>query len=190
MIEVLRTIEGNPDPEVLIVWYGGLVGGLQGSLVDNLFYEKAEPIPNASLTYLGVFQDKSSYWRCEKTRCVVFYAEVILGRFYVGELFEVDERSIFENDYQAAYKFCPVSIHSSSKNYDGFVLSKCAGDTQFTLYEFYYTEVSLNLFPVVLPTFFRGLADIKMTSGITPVLYAQGMGYYYELVKSLGDQDF
>jgi hypothetical protein len=73
IIEVEETFEGSPEKKIKIVWYGELLLGEVGSLVDFLVWEEADPIFNATTKFLGVFKNQTSYWRCDSTKCVVFY---------------------------------------------------------------------------------------------------------------------
>lgn len=105
---------------------------------------------------------------------MLFYAELFFGKFYVGELFQLDARNIYDNQQGNDLKFCPISIHSSKSTYNGFVLSRCEEESEYSLYWFFYTETTFNLFTVELPEELRIQEKVAMAYEVTPVLYSAG----------------
>jgi hypothetical protein len=59
-------------------------------------------------------------------------------------------------------------------SYNGFVLSRCEDESEFSLYWFYYSETIFNLFTVDLPPELKILDEVSMAYEITPVIYSKG----------------
>ena len=109
------------------------------------------------------------------SRCVLFYAELFFGKFYVGELFQLDARNIYDNQKEGNdLKFCPISVHSSRSSYNGFVLSRCEDESEYSLYWFLYAENNFNLFTVDIPAELKTSETLEMAYEVTPVLYSKG----------------
>lgn len=85
----------NDNPEIWIAWQGTLQGS-SGIFVDQLVWEFEPKIFDEELTIKGFFNFGAftSYWRCNYSICSVFYVELILGQFYVGQLFNLSSENI------------------------------------------------------------------------------------------------
>jgi len=73
-------------------------------------------------------------------------------------------------------------VHSSRSSYNGFVLSRCEDESEYSLYWFFYAEINFNLFTVDLPAELKTSATLEMAYEATPVIYSRGAPYFYELV--------
>ena len=167
LVEILEEKNGILS-RIWIGWVGS-IGANEGVFVDDLVWESEPKVLDdvvfSSFVNFGSF---NSYWRCNQTLCNVFYIEIMFGRFYVGQLFNISK----DNDKPSLNgandaSFCPQKLVGWNFNRTGYLLSKCPGEEENShLYSFYYMEDAIQLVEVPLPEAlvdYKGSIDIEFS---------------------------